>query len=185
MISRSITCAELFRSFLWPSCEWVRAALNSVSTVYGGFCLLHVWKRCSLDINQWRLDHNGGFHRKGSYVHYRLISFIVWVEESTLIRAQKLDARNFGAVLITKRVWRFFCCSSAILCVSLSFITFWKMLELKVNLLHSFIHDCCFFLGIVVPLCAAAPSSLEKHFIDESFYYWSPGCGYMWEPRRS
>lgn len=39
------------------------------------------------------------------------------------------------------RVWKVFCCSSAKLCVSLCFGTFWKMLELKVNLLHSFIHS--------------------------------------------
>lgn len=146
--------------------------------LYGGFCLLHVWK--------WRLDHGGGFHRKGSYIHYRFISFILWVEESKLIRAQKLDARNLGAVLITKRVWRgFLLLFSKTVCVLPSFRTFWETLELKVNLLHSFIHDCCFFLGIVEPLWAAAPSSLEKHFINKIFYYWNPGCGYMWEPPRS
>lgn len=147
--------------------------------LYGGFCLLHVWKR--LETNQWRLDHGGSFHRKGSYIHYRFISFILWVEESKLIRAQKLDARNLGAVLITKRV----CCSSAKLCIA-QLQNFLKNFGAQSES-SAFIHSWLFFfsLGIVEPLCAAAPSSLEKHFINKIFYYWDPGCGYMWEPHRS
>lgn len=113
MISRSITCAELFRSSDPAVSGFV---LLSPVFLYGGVCLLRVWKSCSLDTNRWRLDHGDGFHRKGSYVHYRFISFIVWVEEPTLIRAQKLDARNCDAVLITKRVWGFF----LLLCVCIA-----------------------------------------------------------------
>lgn len=129
MISRAITCAELFRSCLWPAREWVRAALPSGS-IRG---LLSA-------SNQWWLDHGSDLHRKWSYIHYRLISFILRVEESKLIRAQKLDARNCDAVLITKSLEGFFLLLfSKTVCVLLSFGTFWKMLELKVNLLHSWL----------------------------------------------
>lgn len=113
MISRSITYAELFRSSDPAVSGFV---LLSPVFLYGGVCLLRVWKSCSLDTNRWRLDHGDGFHRKGSYVHYRFISFIVWVEEPTLIRAQKLDARNCDAVLITKRVWRVFFAALCVYC---------------------------------------------------------------------